>query len=130
MPPDNSQRSFAEWTEADTQPDTGKNGNGNSPCAGTSGMEPPPASETGRTAKRQSKLPTTESPDVRGWKVYIVDAHSLIFQVFHALPEMSSRRGEHVGAVYGFVRDILQIIEQKKPDALVCAFDRSGPTFR
>jgi DNA polymerase-1 len=62
--------------------------------------------------------------------VYVVDAHSLIFQVFHALPEMTSPRGEHVGAVYGFVRDILQLIETKKPDALICAFDRPGPTFR
>jgi DNA polymerase-1 len=59
-----------------------------------------------------------------------VDAHSLIFQVFHALPEMSSPRGEQVGAVYGFVRDMLYLIEEKKPDALICAFDLSGPTFR
>ncbi|MEX0612469.1 MAG: DNA polymerase I, partial [Pirellulales bacterium] len=53
-----------------------------------------------------------------------------IFQVFHALPEMSSPRGEPVGAVYGFVRDMLYLIEEKKPDALICAFDLSGPTFR
>lgn len=64
------------------------------------------------------------------WNVYVVDAHSLIFQVFHALPEMTSPRGEHVGAVYGFVRDMLQLIEQRQPDALICAFDRPGPTFR
>ena len=38
--------------------------------------------------------------DIKGWNVYVVDAHSLIFQVFHALPEMSSPRGEQVGAVY------------------------------
>ena len=43
---------------------------------------------------------------------------------------MTSPRGEHVGAVYGFVRDMLQLIEQKKPDALICAFDLPGPTFR
>jgi DNA polymerase-1 len=68
--------------------------------------------------------------DIKGWDVYAVDAHSLIFQVFHALPEMSSPRGEQVGAVYGFVRDMLYLIEDKKPDALICAFDLSGPTFR
>ncbi len=43
---------------------------------------------------------------------------------------MSSPRGEHVNAVYGFVRDILQIIEQKQPDAIICALDPPGPTFR
>jgi len=68
--------------------------------------------------------------DIKGWNVWVVDAHSLIFQVFHALPEMSSPRGEQVGAVYGFVRDMLYLIEEKKPDALICAFDLSGPTFR
>jgi DNA polymerase I len=68
--------------------------------------------------------------DIKGWDVYAVDAHSLIFQVFHALPEMSSPRGEQVGAVYGFVRDMVYLIEEKKPDALICAFDLSGPTFR
>lgn len=66
----------------------------------------------------------------RGWTVYLVDAHSLIFQVFHALPEMTSPGGEHVGAVYGFVRDILYLVEEKKPDALICAFDLPGRTFR
>lgn len=71
-----------------------------------------------------------QSVDIKGWNVYAVDAHSLIFQVFHALPEMSSPRGEQVGAVFGFARDMLYLIEEKKPDALICAFDLSGPTFR
>ncbi|HEX3600386.1 MAG TPA: 5'-3' exonuclease H3TH domain-containing protein, partial [Lacipirellulaceae bacterium] len=68
--------------------------------------------------------------DIKGWNVYVLDSHSLIFQVFHAIPEMSSPRGEQVGAVFGFVRDILYLIEDKKPNALICAFDLSGPTFR
>ncbi len=71
-----------------------------------------------------------ESVNIQGWNVYVVDAHSLIFQVFHAIPEMSSPRGEQVGAVYGFVRDMLYLIEEKQPDALICAFDLPGPTFR
>src|SRR5205814_2854183 len=74
--------------------------------------------------------PQPQAVDIKGWNVYVVDAHSLIFQVFHALPEMSSPRGEQVGAVYGFTRDMLYLIEEKKPDALICAFDLSGPTFR
>jgi DNA polymerase-1 len=43
---------------------------------------------------------------------------------------MSSPRGEQVGAVFGFVRDMLYLIEEKKPNALICAFDLPGPTFR
>src|SRR4051794_9667952 len=37
-----------------------------------------------------------QAVDIKGWNVYVVDAYSLIFQVFHALPEMSSPRGEQV----------------------------------
>jgi DNA polymerase-1 len=63
--------------------------------------------------------------------VYVVDAHSLIYQVFHAIPEMTSPTGQPVAAIYGFVRDILDILEKKKPDYLFCAFDApGGETFR
>jgi len=62
--------------------------------------------------------------------VYVVDAHSLIHQVFHALPEMTSPAGEPVGAVFGFARDIFYLLETKAPDYLFCAFDLPGKTFR
>ncbi len=60
----------------------------------------------------------------------MIDGHSLIHQVFHALPEMTSPRGEPVGAVFGFTRDLMYLIEEKKPDYLFCAFDLPGKTFR
>ncbi len=62
--------------------------------------------------------------------VWVIDAHALIFQVFHAIPEMTSPHGDPVNAVFGFTRDVLYLIEQKQPDYLFCAFDLSGPTFR
>ena len=89
------------------------------------GMEP----DDSKKAKAADAM-ATEAPDIADWNIYLVDAHSLIFQVFHALPEMSSPSGEPVGAVYGFVRDMLQLIENQRPDALACAFDLAGPTFR
>jgi len=67
---------------------------------------------------------------IKGWKVCVIDAFSLIFQVFHAIPEMTSPQGEPVNAVYGFIRDVLQLLETQRPDALICAFDLPGPTFR
>jgi len=59
-----------------------------------------------------------------------VDAHSLIHQVFHALPEMTSPQGQPVGAVFGFARDLFYLLESKKPDYLFCAFDMACKTFR
>ena len=62
--------------------------------------------------------------------MYLVDAHSLIFQVFHAIPEMSSPSGLPTNALYGFTRDMLYVRTEKKPDYLLAAFDRPGKTFR
>ena len=62
--------------------------------------------------------------------VWVVDAHSLIHQVFHAIPEMTSPSGQPVNAVYGFTRDLLYLLESKQPDFLFCAFDLPGKTFR
>jgi DNA polymerase-1 len=93
----------------------------------------PPEPREGSSAPPSEPNPSPSAPpDIRDWSVYVVDAHSLIFQVFHAMygSELSSPRGEPVSAVFGFTRDLLQIIERKKPTALVCAFDMSGPTFR
>lgn len=76
--------------------------------------------------------PATGSPtdNLDGRTIWVIDAHSLIHQVFHALPEMTSPKGEPVEAVYGFTRDLIFLLEQKKPDYLFCAFDLPGKTFR
>jgi DNA polymerase-1 len=81
-------------------------------------------------------LPSTEDAQLglpeslAGKTVSVVDSFSLIFQVFHAFPEMTGPRGEPVGAVLGYTRDMLNLLEQRKPDYLFCAFDSPGGTFR
>src|SRR5688572_30896062 len=75
-------------------------------------------------------LSETDLSFLAGKTVYVVDAHSLIYQVFHVLPDMTSPTGQPVGAVYGFTRDILDLLENKQPDFLFCAFDHHGDTFR
>src|SRR5688572_17410258 len=62
--------------------------------------------------------------------LYLIDAHSLIFQVFHAIAPMTSPSGLPTNAVFGFTRDLLYLRNQKKPTYLVCVFDLAGPTFR
>ena len=84
---------------------------------------PPAAADASGSAAGE---PTT----LAGKTVWVVDANSLIFQVFHAIPEMTSPRGEPVAAVYGFTRDLLFLLDEKKPDYLFVAFDRPEPTFR
>ncbi|MEX2139144.1 MAG: DNA polymerase I [Pirellulales bacterium] len=75
-------------------------------------------------------LKAQEIVDLKGKKVWIIDSMSLIFQVFHAIPNMTSPRGEPVNAVFGFTRDMFTILEQRKPDYLYCALESETPTFR
>jgi len=69
-------------------------------------------------------------PELKGKKVWAIDANSLIFQVFHAIPQMTSPKGQPVNAVFGFTRDLLFLLEKKQPDFLFCAFDTRAATFR
>ncbi len=70
------------------------------------------------------------TPDLTDKLVVIIDAHSLIYQVFHALPPMTSGSGLPVSAVYGFVGDMFELLARKNPDYLIAAFDKSEITFR
>src|SRR5689334_10509703 len=62
--------------------------------------------------------------------LYILDAYSLIFQVFHAIPEMTGPAGQPTQAVFGIFRDLLNLVRDRKPDYLAAAFDGEGPVFR
>src|SRR5439155_11527959 len=62
--------------------------------------------------------------------LYLIDAHSLIFQVFRALPEMTSPSGLPTNAVFGFTKDMVFLGSRRKPTYLVCCFDEPGKTFR
>jgi DNA polymerase-1 len=61
---------------------------------------------------------------------YLVDAFSLIFQVFHALPEMTSPSGLPTNALFGFTKDMLYLRNDQKPTYLMVCFDAPGKTFR
>ncbi|GAB4146469.1 MAG: DNA polymerase I [Planctomycetaceae bacterium] len=62
--------------------------------------------------------------------LYLIDTMSLIFQVFHAIPEMTGPKGQPTNAVFGFARDILGIIRNQKPTHIICAMDSPGPGIR
>src|SRR5581483_6887224 len=76
-----------------------------------------------RDSEKMSSVATSEC-------IYLIDAFSLIFQVFHAIPAMSSPSGLPPNALFGFTRDLLYLRLEKKPHYLLCAMDMPGPTFR
>jgi len=62
--------------------------------------------------------------------LYLLDTHALIFQMFHAIPQMTAPDGRPTNAVFGVVRDLIAIHEDTQPTYLLCAFDTEAPTFR
>ena len=62
--------------------------------------------------------------------LYVLDAYSLIYQVFHAIPLMTSPTGQPTNAVFGIFRDLLGILKTRKPDYLAAAFDGPEKTTR
>lgn len=62
--------------------------------------------------------------------LFIIDAHAYLHRAYHALPPLTTSKGEPVNAIYGFMRMIMKIIRQFKPDAMAVCFDTAAPTFR
>jgi DNA polymerase-1 len=59
----------------------------------------------------------------------LIDAHSLIYRAFFALPPMSTSDGRVTNAVYGFT-SMLAIVLASRPEFAIAAFDMGKPTFR
>ena len=68
--------------------------------------------------------------DLSGQTVWVIDLFSRVYQLFHALPEMSSPEGMPVSVIFGLTRDLIDITEKKKPNYLFCGSDTPEPTFR
>ena len=62
-------------------------------------------------------------------RVVLIDAHSLIYRAFFALPPMSTSDGLVTNAAYGFT-SMLAIVLASRPEFAVAAFDVGAPTFR
>jgi len=60
----------------------------------------------------------------------IIDSNSVIHRAFHALPPLSTKKGEMVNAVYGFLLVFFKAIKEFHPENIVAAFDLPFPTFR
>ena len=63
-------------------------------------------------------------------KLLLVDGYSLLYRAFFSSPSLTTREGQPTGALYGFMRMLLRLIDEKKPEYILVALDASGPTFR
>ncbi len=63
-------------------------------------------------------------------RLIIIDSNSIIHRAYHALPRLTTKKGELVNAVYGFLLVFLKTIKEFNPDFIAACFDLGAPTFR
>jgi DNA polymerase-1 len=63
-------------------------------------------------------------------KIILIDGHGILHRAYHALPPLETTTGELVNAVYGFTSILLNVLSKLRPNYVVVAFDKKGPTFR
>lgn len=63
-------------------------------------------------------------------KIILVDANAVMHRAYHAIPPLTTKKGELVNMVYGFSSVLLRVIKEIRPDYIACAFDVGGGTFR
>jgi DNA polymerase I len=63
--------------------------------------------------------------------ILLLDGHSLAYRAFYALPDtLRTRTGTLTNAVYGFTSMLIRLLADRRPDAIVVAFDRGRDVAR
>ena len=69
--------------------------------------------------------------NVKKKKIILIDSNNLAYRAFYALPiSITTSTGTITNAVFGFTNMLIKLLEDEKPEIIICAFDSKGPTFR
>ncbi len=63
-------------------------------------------------------------------KLILIDGNALLYRAFYALPPLTNSKGTPTGAVYGFTRMLMKLLQERQPQYIACAFDKGKKTFR
>jgi DNA polymerase-1 len=76
----------------------------------------------------QTEMPLPAPPN--GARLMLLDSYGLVYRAFFALPDLTTTRGVHINAAYGFTMMMNKIIADEKPTHVVAAFDKGLPAAR
>ncbi|WVM90166.1 hypothetical protein UMZ34_07920 [Halopseudomonas pachastrellae] len=60
----------------------------------------------------------------------LVDGSSYLYRAFHALPPLTTSKGQPTGAVKGVLNMLKSLLKQYPGSPIAVVFDAKGPTFR
>lgn len=74
----------------------------------------------------ESRPPPTPAAPAGPKTLTLIDASGLIFRAYHALPPLTTSKGQPTNAVLGFTRMVLKLMRERAPTHLVLCFDRDS----
>ena len=63
-------------------------------------------------------------------KLVLVDGSSYLYRAYHALPALTTSRGEPTGAIHGVLNMLNKLAREQDTEHFVVVFDAPGKTFR
>ena len=63
-------------------------------------------------------------------KLILVDGSGYLYRAFHALPPLTSSKGEPTGALLGVLNMLQKLCKEESPELIAVVFDAPGRTFR
>lgn len=63
-------------------------------------------------------------------KLVLVDGNAVLYRAYHAMPDLTNYKGDHIGALHGMVSILLKTIQDLRPTHIIFCFDEKGENFR
>jgi DNA polymerase-1 len=63
-------------------------------------------------------------------KLLLIDGYSLLYRAFFSSPPFTTKDGTPTGALFGFSKMVLRLLDEMQPEYALVALDAHGPTFR
>lgn len=63
-------------------------------------------------------------------KLILIDGNAILHRAYHAMPDLTNYKGDHIGALHGMVSMLLKIIQDLHPTHIAFCFDEKGENFR
>src|SRR5262249_12991651 len=107
---------------ANGRPNLGSATPGDSPPDRTPTLSPDPGRMPGKAPPPMADTPPAGS-------LYLLDAHGMIFQMFHGVGPMSAPDGRPTNPLFGVPRALMSLYD-RGADYLIATLDHAEPTFR
>lgn len=55
--------------------------------------------------------------------LFVIDAYNLIYRMFYAIPEMTTRSGQYINAIFGVAKFLRQLAQENPNASMIVTTD-------